>query len=527
MTAQALQLLLVEDNPAHAELIRRAFLACDRPVALTVARSLHEARATLATALPDLAIIDLLLPDGRGLELLPGADRDVAYPAVLMTSYGNEQAAVEAIKTGAVDYVVKSDATLADMPHIAERALRAWGHISERKRLEAQLRQAQKMEAIGTLAGGIAHDFNNILTAILGYTELALEDLRPESPAGRYLQEVRKAGVRAKTLVQQILTFSRRTDQARRPVQLPLLIEEALALLRASLPSTIEMGHELAPDVGPVLADPTQLHQVLLNLCANAAHAMRETGGRLVVRLAAVEVAPTAPPSDLAPGAYACLTVSDTGQGMAPEVLERIFEPFFTTKAPGEGTGMGLALVHGIVTNHGGVVRVSSVVGQGTTFTVYLPRSAAGGGAAGAAAPGGAAGEGAAAGAGRGRRVLLVDDEEALVSLGEAMLRRLGYEVVVCTSSAEALAVFRAAPQRFDLVITDQTMPHLTGEGLAQAVRRLRPEMPIILCTGFSHVMHAERARELGIDAFVLKPLAMQELAQTIAQVLAARRPPA
>jgi signal transduction histidine kinase len=522
MTAKALQLLLVEDNPAHAELIRRAFLAADRPVALTVARTLHEARATLALAAPDLAIIDLLLPDGRGLELLPGPAQDVAYPAVLMTSYGNEQAAVEAIKTGAVDYVVKSDATLADMPHIAERALRAWGHISERKRLEAQLRQAQKMEAIGTLAGGIAHDFNNILTAILGYTELALDDLAPEHAAWRYLGEVRKAGVRAKTLVQQILTFSRRTEQPRRPVALALLIEEALALLRASLPSTIAIEAELAVAVGPVLAEPTQLHQVLLNLCANAAHAMRATGGCLGVRLAAVEVGagPGAAPPELAPGAYACITVSDTGQGMAPEVLERIFEPFFTTKGPGEGTGMGLALVHGIVTNHGGAVQVASGVGQGTTFRVYLPQSAgevAAGAAGGEAARGVAAGHPAA-------RVLLVDDEEALVQLGEAILRRLGYEVVVCTSSAEALAVFEAAPQYFDVVITDQTMPHLTGEGLAQAVRQLRPEMPIILCTGFSHVMHAERARDLGIDAFVLKPLAMQELAQTIEQVLAARR---
>ena len=221
MTAKALQLLLVEDNPAHAELIRRAFLSYDRPVALTVARTLQEARATLATVQPDLAIIDLLLPDGRGLELLPGDESAAYYPSVMMTSYGNEQAAVEAIKTGAVDYVVKSDATLADMPHIAERALRAWGHISERKRLEAQLRQAQKMEAIGTLAGGIAHDFNNILTAILGYTELALDDIRQESTAWNYLHEVRKAGLRAKTLVQQILTFSRRTEQPRMPVPAP------------------------------------------------------------------------------------------------------------------------------------------------------------------------------------------------------------------------------------------------------------------------------------------------------------------
>ena len=338
----------------------------------------------------------------------------------MMTSHGNEQAAVEAIKTGAVDYVVKSEATLADMPHIAERALRAWGHISERKRLEAQLRQAQKMEAIGTLAGGIAHDFNNILTAILGYTELALDDLHQDSHSWRYLHEVRKAGLRAKTLVQQILTFSRRTEQPRIPVQLPVLIEEALALLRASLPSTIEIQQAITKDVGPVLADPTQLHQVLLNLCANAAHAMRETGGRLEVCLEAVEVDEQvmAQHPELQPRPYVCITVTDTGHGMIPEVMERIFEPFFTTKAPGEGTGMGLALVHGIVTNHGGTVLVTSVVGQGTTFTVYLPCSADLG--QDQAAPEGALLTSVPTGA---ERVLLVDDEVALVHLGEAILQ--------------------------------------------------------------------------------------------------------
>jgi len=378
MTPKTLQLLLVEDDPAHAELIRRAFRSYDEQVHLTVVQSLREARATLSTTVPDLAIIDLLLPDGRGLELLAGDESAAAYPAVMMTSHGNEQAAVEAIKTGAVDYVVKSEATMTDMPHIAERALRAWGHITERKRLEAQLRQAQKMEAIGTLAGGIAHDFNNILTAILGYTELALNAIHQDSASWRYLQEVRKAGQRAKTLVQQILTFSRRTEQARTPVQLPRLVEEALALLRASLPSTIAIRHHISQDAGTVLADPTQLQQVLLNLCANAEYAMRETGGLLEIRLEPVEVdAPvTAQHPELPAGSYVRITVTDTGHGMTPDVVERIFEPFFTTKRPGEGTGRGLALVHGIVASHGGGVTVASVVGQGPIFTVYLPRTA-------------------------------------------------------------------------------------------------------------------------------------------------------
>ncbi len=519
MTAKTLQLLLVEDDPAHAELIRRAFRSYDEQVHLTVVQSLREARATLSTTVPDLAIIDLLLPDGRGLELLPGDESAAAYPAVMMTSHGNEQAAVEAIKTGAVDYVVKSEATMTDMPHIAERALRAWGHITERKRLEAQLLQAQKMEAIGTLAGGIAHDFNNILAAILGYTELALNDIRQDSAAWRYLQEVRKAGQRAKTLVQQILTFSRRTEQARTPVQLPRLVEEALALLRASLPSTIAIRHHISQDAGTVLADPTQLHQVLLNLCANAEYAMRETGGLLEIRLQPVEVDAQVMVQhpELLAGPYVRITVTDTGHGMTPDVVERIFEPFFTTKRPGEGTGMGLALVHGIVASHGGVVTVASVVGQGTTFTVYLPRTDDS--VRDEAAQEGSLPTGA-------ERVLFVDDEEVLVSLGQEILLGLGYDVVVCTSSVEALDVFRMAPQRFDLVITDQTMPHMTGEELALELRRLRSDIPIILCTGFSHIIHAERAQELGIDAFLMKPLAMQDLARVIQQVLAPRRLP-
>src|SRR5206468_1548106 len=240
-------------------------------------------------------------------------------------------------------------------------------------------------------------------------------------------------------------------------------------------------------------------------------------------RLEAVDVdaQETAQPPELPPGPYVCITVADTGHGMTPDVMDRIFEPFFTTKAPGEGTGMGLALVHGIITNHGGAVRVTSAIGQGTTFTVYLPRSTALGqdevSQEQSPLPGALRGA---------ERVLLVDDEAALVSLGEAILQRLGYEAVVCTSSAEALEVFRTAPQRFDLVITDQTMPHMTGERLAQALRHLRPDIPIILCTGFSPGMHAERAQELGIDALLMKPLAMQELAQAIQQVMAARRQP-
>jgi PAS domain S-box-containing protein len=385
--------------------------------------------------------------------------------------------------------------------------------ISERKRLEAQLRQAQKMEAIGTLAGGIAHEFNNILAAILGFTELTLYEVPQGSVASCNLQEILAAGQRAKRLIQQILAFSSRREPQRTRVKLHLLVQETLTLLRASLPSTIAIQQHIDRDVGTILADPTQMQQVLMSLCANAEYAMRETGGVLEIRLDAVEVdaACAAAHLDLHPGPYVRLTVRDTGQGMQPEVLARIFEPFYTTKEVGEGSGMGLAIVHGIIASHGGAITVESTPGCGTTFVLYLPRVIE------VATSEASSQESAVQGA---RRILFVEDEDALARLGQAMLARLGYDVEVYTSSREALEAFRAAPQRFDLVITDQTMPSMTGEVLARELRRIRPDIPVILCTGFSHVMDAEKARAMGIDAFLMKPLVARDLSLAIRRVL-------
>ena len=384
----------------------------------------------------------------------------------------------------------------------------------DRKRLEEQLHQGQKMEALGTLSGGIAHEFNNILAVIIGFTELAIYALPATHPACRHLQAVLLAGNRAKDLVQQILAFSRPSERDRKPVQVAQVIQEALALLRATLPTTIEIRQHFPEHEGTVLAHRNQLHQVIMNLCTNAEYAMRQTGGILEIGLDTVDLPHdfTAPHRTLPPGAYVCLTLRDTGQGMTPDIVEHIFEPFFTTKGVGEGTGMGLAIVHGIVTSHGGAITVESTPGQGTTFTIYLPRIANT-----APAETNAPAEDIRHGKGR---ILFVDDEEMLAHVGQKLLTHLGYDAVACTSSLDALETFRAAPQRFDLVITDQTMPAMTGVTLVAELRRIRPDIPIILCTGFSHLINAEKAQALGVDAFVMKPGVTQELAVTIQQVL-------
>jgi signal transduction histidine kinase len=330
---------------------------------------------------------------------------------------------------------VAGQGTLIDIT-ARKQAEAAQQHVAE------QLRQAQKMEAIGALAGGIAHDFNNILGSMLVHTELALKEVPPDSRAGTCMQGVLAAGHRAKDLVQQILAFSHTSDQQRQPVHLHRIVQDALRLIRASLPSTIDIRQHIGTTSSTVLANPTQLHQVLLNLCSNAAHAMRATGGSLAVSLDAVEVtadfAQAHPP--LQPGPALRLTVADTGHGMSPEILERIFEPFFTTKGVGEGTGLGLAVVHGIVTEHAGTITVTSAPDQGTTFAIYLSISDA-------PVPPEPPEEPIPQGH---ERLLFVDDEAPMVQAWQHVLESLGYTVVACTSSVEALAAFAAAPQAFD-----------------------------------------------------------------------------
>jgi signal transduction histidine kinase/DNA-binding response OmpR family regulator len=377
---------------------------------------------------------------------------------------------------------------------------------------ERQFRQASRMEAIGTLAGGIAHDFNNILTSILGYTELGLASVPKGSRTQRNLQEVMTAGHRAKHLVLQILAFSRQSGQGKKPTSIHTVIQEALELLRATIPATIEIRHSLMTKAS-VLADSTQLHQVVINICTNAEYAMRETGDLLEIILEDWDVKEenVRSVSGLQIGPHVRLTIQDNGAGMSSDVLERMFDPFFTTKPIGEGSGMGLAVVHGIVANHGGALMVESAVGKGTKVEVYLPTIQT---------PGwDGSGDQDLIPVGK-ETILFVDDEETIVRLGKELLSPLGYTVEVYTSSQEALNAFRHSPQRFDLVITDQTMPGLTGEALSRELLRIRPELPIILCTGFSHIITAEKAKTLGIQAYLMKPLAIRDLAPIVRHVL-------
>jgi PAS domain S-box-containing protein len=385
--------------------------------------------------------------------------------------------------------------------------------LTAQKRLETQLLQAQKMESIGTLAGGIAHDFNNILAAILGHTQLADFDLTEGMKAKQNLKEVLKAIQRAKDLVSQIFTFSRKSGLERKPVQISLIVKEALKLLRASLPATIEIRQHIDDNAAIVDADPTQIHQVLMNLCTNASHAMMEKDGVLEVALTTVDFSEheIASDQDLQPGPYLMLTVRDTGRGMDRKTLERIFDPYFTTKEKGVGTGLGLATTHGIVKSHGGAITVESEPEIGSSFNVYFPVIAR------EVIPEEDKAKPLPSGH---ERVLLIDDEQVLVEIGKQMIERLGYKVDTRTSSIEALELFRTKPDQFDLVITDMTMPQMTGDKLAGELMMIRPDIPVILCTGYSDHMTKQKALKMGIKEFAMKPLVIQQLADIIRNVL-------
>jgi PAS domain S-box-containing protein len=382
--------------------------------------------------------------------------------------------------------------------------------VTSQQIVEDQLRHAQKIEAIGTLAGGIAHDFNNILAAILGYSELAMADLPPGNPIRYKLESIHKSGERARDLVTQILAFSRKDEPVMIPVAMHLIVKDALKILRPAIPTTIEINTQVNPGCD-VLGDPAQLHRIIMNLCTNAYQAMAETGGVLSISLSTVTLGGKSALATIAPGSYALLVVADTGSGIAPENRDRIFDPYFTTKERGKGTGLGLATVHGIVKSHGGTIRVDSCTGRGTRFEIYLPLTQE---------TVGTKEESQAPLAGGHEHILLVDDEPDILDIEREMLEHLGYTITTQGSAKEALTLFAAQPEIFDLVITDMTMPTLSGDKLAAELKNIRSDIPIILCTGFNELVSKEKADSLGIKGFLMKPVKMADLTAMVRDLL-------
>jgi signal transduction histidine kinase len=516
--SQPLKVLLVEDNPADTDLVvrelRRAGFKPEWQRVDTEAAFLEHLHDGL-----DLILSDYQMPQFSGvraLELLKQSGMEV--PFIIVSGTIGEETAVAAMKQGAADYLLKD--RLARLGPAVSQALESSRLHAERRNLEEQLRQAQKMEAIGTLAGGIAHDFNNILCAIVGYAELGQLTLEGNPRVREYFGAILQATRRATDLVRQILTFSRQQPQERLPIQLQPVMIESFKLLRATIPSTIELDTSLSADAPTVLADATQIHQILMNLGTNAWYAMQDRTGRLQIKLetCVVDEAWAATHPRLRPGVYARMAVSDTGCGMDSTTLRRIFEPFFTTKPPGKGTGLGLAVVHGIMNDHDGAVTVHSQPGAGTTFHLYFPAHAG-------EAIVATVGQGPVP-CGHGERVLFVDDEESLIQLGRNALAELGYKVEATMLPAAALAMVRADPQRFALVITDQTMPGMTGFDLANQLLRIRPGLPIILTTGYSASLTSAQVKAAGIHHLLRKPLTLHSLGTAVHAALSPKTLP-
>jgi PAS domain S-box-containing protein len=437
-------------------------------------------------------------------------DGEVVALASMSINVTNQHLAEEALRKIHDELELSVQERTAELTRAYDKLME---ETKERAKLEEQLRQSQKMEAIGTLAGGIAHDFNNILAAIIGFTEMVEEDLPPESQNRPRIGRVLKAASRGKDLVRQILAFSRKTELERKPLSLSSVIHETFQLLRASLPTTIEMNLGAKATRDTILATPAEVQQIIMNLATNAFFAMREKGGVLSISTTDIDFEPDSPvlDADVEPGEYVQLVVADTGHGMEHQVMQRVFEPFFTTKGVGEGTGMGLAVVYGIVKSLHGTIAVESEPGKGSTFRICLPMARADENQESVvvkATPRGT------------EHILIIDDEELLVEWGQASLERLGYSVTALTDSMEALKLFSVDPSRFDLVITDQTMPNLTGLHLARKLMAIRTNIPIILCTGHSDSVSPEKARETGIKEFLMKPLGKQQLAEVIRKVL-------
>jgi len=449
------------------------------------------------------AALNVLLQEGiRAVQCTPLVTRHGRFVGMMSAHFNRVHAPAER-ELRVIDILARQASDILERARAEE----------EQGRLEAQLRQTQKMEAIGTLAGGIAHDLNNVLAAIIGFTEMVIDDVSDNADARHKMEQVLKASFRGRDLVRQILAFSRKAEGERKEVSLTSLVKETHVLLRAALPSTITMDLAVTTNDDYVRGDLTQLQQVLMNLATNAAYAMRDDGGLLTIGVSSVTFSERSllPDADMEPGTYVKLTVKDTGTGMTEEVRRRLFEPFFTTKEPGQGTGMGLAVVYGLVKSHGGAVTVQSEIGQGSVFEVFLPQ---------AQKPEKTKETTTTSVPTGTERILFVDDEELIVETARSVLTGLGYRVTTAQHGSEAWNLFVEDPFRFDLVITDQTMPSVTGVTLAQKMLEVRKDIPIILCTGHSDSVSPEKAQDIGIRAFVMKPATRKELAEIIRRVL-------
>ncbi len=511
-------ILIVDDTPANlwvlGELLKKEY-------EVRVATNGLEAMEIVKSISPDLILLDIIMPGLDGYEVCRRLKQNPDFrmiPVIFISALGMPDQKIQAFQEGAVDYITKpfqAEEVMARVrTHIELSKLKDLKReIAERKLFEKRMIQMQRLEAIGTLAGGIAHDFNNILSPIMALAELLMMDLPAGSPEYDRAAEIHEAGRRAANLVGQILSFSRPQEHHKMPVRIQLILKEVVKLSRATIPSNIEIIHSIQNDCGPVLADPTNIHQVAMNLITNAYHAVEKEGGTISIQLTqTVLSSEELAGCNLTPGKYALFSVSDTGHGISPENLEKIFEPYFTTKEQGKGTGLGLSVVFGIVKDHGGLVQVSSQVGRGSAFKIYLPLIE---GPEKAASP-----EEAVTNIQGSERILLVDDEESIVRIVKSMLERLGYQVLGQTGSLEALAAFKADPKAIDLVITDMNMPKMTGDQLAAELMAVRPGLPVILCSGYSEKFEKLRSENKEIKGFIMKPIVRADLAALVRKVL-------
>ncbi len=547
-TMQKSTIMIVDDEPKHIEFLKN--LLEQFGFDLMIALDGYEALQLLEERLPDIILLDVLMPEMDGFEVCRRLKennncRDI--PVIFMIALTDTVDKVKGLELGAADYVTKPfqkqevltrlkthfvmqqlqlqlkktrqslDATVTKRTlELTKSNEQLKNELAEQKRMEKILKQAQKMEAISTLSSGIAHDFNNILSIIVGYCEMAVMENKPKNTKiSECLEKIDTAAFRAKELVQHLLTFCKQTEQKKTHIKISPILRYVINYLKAGFPAAIEIKKEIVEETGTVLADPTQIHQLILNLCQNAGQAMIENGGTLNISLKQIFLDSekvTAYPN-MAPGHYTSISIQDKGSGMDQEIVERIFDPYFTTKEPGEGTGLGLAVAHGIAESHGGTILVESQVGAGSSFEVLLPCRQTK-----QDKPDVKGEQTLPKGSGN---VLFVDDEESLVDFGTTVLERVGYMVEGYTSSTEALDIFARNPKKFDLVITDHIMPQLQGIELAKEIMEIRGNIPILLCTGTKSDQLIEHAKATGIIDVLQKPIPMKTLIKTINSILA------